>query len=45
MESVAQVRRIIVQILLKFLQKFAYDYNFMCGMPGIDQKVDYNTLN
>ena len=23
-----------------FFTKFAYDYNFMCRMPGIDQKVD-----
>ena len=28
-----------------FFTKFAYDYNFMCRMPGIHQKVDYSTLN
>ena len=28
-----------------FFKKFAYDYNFMCRMPEINQKVDYSTLN
>ena len=30
---------------INFFTKFAYDYNFMCKMPGIDQKVDYSILN
>ena len=28
-----------------FFTKFVYEFHFQCRMPGIDQKVDYSTLN
>ena len=28
-----------------FFTKFAYDYNFVCRMPGIDQKVEVETFS
>ena len=28
-----------------FFTKFAYDYNVMCRMPGIDQKVEVETFS
>ena len=28
-----------------FFTIFVYEFHFLCRIPGIDQKVDYNTLN
>ena len=43
--SLTVVGRLNLKKSQLFFTKFAYDYNFMCRMPGIDQKVDYSTLN
>ena len=39
------VDRLIFGCPSTFFTKFVYEFHFQCRMPGIDQKVDYSTLN
>ena len=39
------VDRLIFGCPSTFFTKFVYEFHFLCRIPGIDQKVDYNTLN